>query len=57
MTWPSGETAFVTGAASGIGLGIARALVARGAKVALVDVDGRRLAAAAEELSAAGAGR
>jgi len=54
MTWPSGETAFVTGAASGIGLGIARALVARGARVALVDLDGRKLAAAAEELGAAG---
>ncbi|QLJ04015.1 SDR family oxidoreductase [Streptomyces sp. NEAU-sy36] len=54
MTWPSGESAFVTGAASGIGLGIARALVARGAKVALVDLDGDKLAAAAAELGAAG---
>ncbi|ALJ20494.1 SDR family NAD(P)-dependent oxidoreductase [Microbacterium sp. No. 7] len=54
MTWPSGETAFVTGAASGIGLGISRALVAAGARVALVDIDGDRLAAVAEELTAAG---
>jgi NAD(P)-dependent dehydrogenase (short-subunit alcohol dehydrogenase family) len=54
MTWPSGESAFVTGAASGIGLGIARALVARGARVALVDLDGDKLAAAAAELGAAG---
>ncbi|MFI2609740.1 SDR family NAD(P)-dependent oxidoreductase [Kitasatospora sp. NPDC018619] len=53
MTWPSGETAFVTGAASGIGLGIARALVARGARVTLVDLDGDKLAAAVAELGAA----
>lgn len=54
MTWPSGSAAFVTGAASGIGLGISRALVDAGAKVALVDIDGPRLAAVAEELTAAG---
>lgn len=54
MTWPSGETAFVTGAASGIGLGISRALVAAGAQVALADINAERLAAVAEELTAAG---
>ncbi|MGW4021978.1 hypothetical protein [Streptomyces sp. NPDC005009] len=31
--WPAGEAAFVTGAASGIGLGVSRALVAAGVKV------------------------
>lgn len=54
MVWPSGEAAFVTGAASGIGLGIARALVAAGAKVALADIDGPRLTDVAAELTAAG---
>ncbi|MEV6060954.1 SDR family NAD(P)-dependent oxidoreductase [Nocardia asteroides] len=54
MEWPAGEAAFVTGAASGIGLGIARALVAAGAKVALVDIDRAGLAAAAGELATAG---
>src|SRR4051812_41343095 len=33
-----GKTAFVTGGASGIGLGIAKVLVARGAKVVLADL-------------------
>ncbi|MGW4124814.1 SDR family NAD(P)-dependent oxidoreductase [Nocardia sp. NPDC004711] len=54
MVWPHGETALVTGAASGIGLGIARALVAAGAKVALADVNGARLADVERELSEAG---
>lgn len=54
MTWPDGEGAFVTGAASGLGLGIARALVAAGAKVALADLDGSRLAEVARELEGAG---
>lgn len=54
MNWPSGEAAIVTGAASGIGLGIARALVAAGARVALADVDGQRLDDAAQELTEAG---
>ncbi|PPI99702.1 SDR family NAD(P)-dependent oxidoreductase [Nocardia nova] len=54
MTWPSGQAAFVTGAASGIGLGIARALIAAGAEVALADVDGTRLAAVVDEITAQG---
>jgi len=54
MVWPTGEAAFVTGAASGIGLGISRALVAAGAKVALADIDGARLTAVAGELTDAG---
>jgi short-subunit dehydrogenase len=54
MSWPAGEAAFITGAASGIGLGIARALVANGAKVALSDIDADRLTAVAEELTSAG---
>jgi NAD(P)-dependent dehydrogenase (short-subunit alcohol dehydrogenase family) len=44
----------VTGAARGIGKGIATALVERGASVLLVDIAGDHLAATAEELSAAG---
>ena len=55
MTWPSGEAAFVTGAASGIGLGIARALIKQDVKVALADVDAAKLTAVAEELAAQGA--
>ena len=52
--WPRGEVAFVTGAASGIGLGLSRAFVAAGARVGLVDIDAARLAQVAEELRAAG---
>ncbi|MGN7191278.1 MULTISPECIES: GolD/DthD family dehydrogenase [unclassified Curtobacterium] len=50
----SGRTAVVTGGASGIGLAIARAAAARGARVAIVDVheDGARRAA--DALSGAG---
>lgn len=54
MSWPAGETAFVTGAASGMGLGTARALIAAGAKVALADIDAARLEEVAAELRGRG---
>lgn len=43
----------ITGAASGIGLGIARAFAAQGARLALVDRNAERLAAVAAELPGA----
>ena len=46
----SGRSAVVTGAGSGIGLAIARRLLAEGARVVGGDVDADRLAAAAGEL-------
>lgn len=49
----AGSNAFVTGAASGIGLAIARALVNEGAQVALADIDADALAAAVGELGPA----
>jgi NAD(P)-dependent dehydrogenase (short-subunit alcohol dehydrogenase family) len=48
----SGRTAFITGGAQGIGFGIARAFAHAGARVALVDIDEERLAAAGQELAA-----
>jgi 2-hydroxycyclohexanecarboxyl-CoA dehydrogenase len=50
----SGRVAVVTGAASGIGLGIARRLAADGHAVALLDFDGDGVRAAASDLSAQG---
>ncbi len=50
MKDPAGKTAFVTGAASGIGLGIATALARAGVKVMLCDIEEARLAAAIEAL-------
>jgi NAD(P)-dependent dehydrogenase (short-subunit alcohol dehydrogenase family) len=44
--------AAVTGGASGLGLGVARHLCARGARVALLDIDDDKGAAAAAELGA-----
>jgi NAD(P)-dependent dehydrogenase (short-subunit alcohol dehydrogenase family) len=46
----AGKTAFVTGAASGIGLGIATALAQAGVKVMLCDIEEAALAAAIEGL-------
>ena len=45
-----GKRAVVTGAAQGIGRGIAEGFVAEGAEVLLVDIDAERLAATAGEL-------
>jgi 2-hydroxycyclohexanecarboxyl-CoA dehydrogenase len=50
----SGRVAAVTGAASGIGLGVARRLAADGRAVALLDRDGEGAKKAAAELSAQG---
>jgi 2-hydroxycyclohexanecarboxyl-CoA dehydrogenase len=51
----TGRVAVVTGAASGIGLGVARRLAADGHAVALLDRDGARAAQAADTLTASGA--
>ena len=50
-----GKVAFVTGGASGIGLGIARALGAAGARILLADIEEPALEQAAESLRADGA--
>lgn len=47
-----GKTAFVTGAASGIGLGMAKALLGAGMKVVITDVRAEPLRAAASSLGA-----
>ncbi len=51
---PPRTAALVTGAAQGVGLGIAQALAAAGLKVALTDIDGAAAARAAAELAASG---
>ncbi|TLY67254.1 MAG: SDR family NAD(P)-dependent oxidoreductase [Gammaproteobacteria bacterium] len=48
-----GKTAFVTGGASGIGLGIAKALLGAGMNVVIADIRADHLAAATAELGAA----
>jgi len=50
MTDIKNKTAFVTGAASGIGFALAEGLLKRGAKVMLVDIDAKGLAAARKKL-------
>jgi NAD(P)-dependent dehydrogenase (short-subunit alcohol dehydrogenase family) len=50
----AGRAAFVTGGASGIGLGVAAALVAEGVRVAIADIDEEQLGAAAAHLREAG---
>ena len=51
----SNKVAVITGAAGGIGLGLVRACLAEGMSVTMSDVDGARLADAADEMIAAGA--
>jgi NAD(P)-dependent dehydrogenase (short-subunit alcohol dehydrogenase family) len=46
----AGKIAFITGGASGMGLGMARAFTRAGMKVMLADIDERRLALAEKEL-------
>lgn len=51
MTRIAGKTALVTGGAGAIGQGIARALAAAGAQIALADCDEAQLSAAVERLA------
>ncbi len=51
----AGKTAVITGAASGIGLALARRLRAEGMELVLADLDGAALAVVAAELGALGA--
>ena len=51
----AGKVAFVTGAASGIGLGIAEALAQSGVKVMMADIDGEAVAREAARLAATNA--
>ncbi len=46
-----GKTAFVTGGASGIGLGIAKALLGAGMNVVIADIRDDHLSAASAELN------
>lgn len=51
-----GKVAIVTGGASGIGEAVAQALHARGAKIAVADLDGDKARAVADQLGGYGAG-
>jgi len=50
----AGKTAFITGGASGIGLGMAKAMLSEGMNVVIADVNDRNIAAARAELPEAG---
>lgn len=55
MELRAGQTAFITGGASGIGLAIGRACARRGLSVVVADVEEQAIASAAAELEALGA--
>jgi NAD(P)-dependent dehydrogenase (short-subunit alcohol dehydrogenase family) len=50
----AGRTVFVTGGAGGIGRGMARAFAARGAKIAIADIDDARVAETVDEFTVGG---
>jgi NADP-dependent 3-hydroxy acid dehydrogenase YdfG len=50
MTTIANKTAFVTGAASGIGLALTKALLARNCRVMMADIDAEGLTAARAEV-------
>ncbi|WP_374304418.1 SDR family NAD(P)-dependent oxidoreductase [Ferrovibrio sp.] len=52
MKIETGQVAVITGGASGIGFALAKALLARGVQIALVDIEAPALTEAAAELSA-----
>jgi NAD(P)-dependent dehydrogenase (short-subunit alcohol dehydrogenase family) len=54
MTEYQGKTVVITGAASGLGAAMADVFAARGARLALLDIDGERAEAKAAELRARG---
>ncbi len=54
MDCKSGEVAFITGGASGIGLGTAKILAAEGMSIALADIEEGALQRAVEEITSAG---
>lgn len=54
MTEFSKKTAFITGAASGIGLALTKALAAKGANVMMSDINGDALATLATDIKAGG---
>ena len=51
----AGKTAFITGGASGIGLGLARVFAEAGANIAIADIEGPVLNGAVDQLKAEGA--
>lgn len=55
MKCKEGQVAFITGGASGIGLGMAKAFASRGMKIAMADIQEDALASAAQGLRADGA--
>ena len=55
MECKAGQVAYITGGASGIGLGIAKALAGTGMKIALADIEEDALGGAVEELRGGGA--
>ncbi|MCB1684092.1 MAG: SDR family NAD(P)-dependent oxidoreductase, partial [Pseudomonadales bacterium] len=55
MFEPDGKVAFVTGAASGIGLGMTRAFTSAGMRVMMADIEQQALTTAAESLRRQGA--